>query len=79
MPMPMQQPVFAPVPATNNNGCSTALVVVGIILGVIVLVIIIIAIVVTKADNTTDYNSGRSLPASVLRLDQLPPAGDGLL
>ncbi|MET9612472.1 protein kinase domain-containing protein [Kitasatospora indigofera] len=80
-PMPMQQPVFAPVAATNNNGCSTALVVVGIILGVIVLVIIIIAIVVTKADNTTDYNSGRSLPvtASVLQPGQLPPAGGGLL
>ncbi|MFC8451971.1 protein kinase [Kitasatospora sp. NPDC057223] len=81
MPMPMQQqPVFAPRPAASNSGCSTALVVVGIILGVIVLVVIIIAIVATKADSTTGYGS---LPAPstavTLHLDALPGDGGALL
>ncbi|MFI9327659.1 protein kinase [Kitasatospora sp. NPDC052868] len=71
-PMPMPAPPFQPAPASNSNGCSTALVIVGIIVGVIVLAIIIIAIVVTKAQNdssgkSTSRYTGQS--ATVLHLD----------
>ncbi len=48
MPAPPFQP--QPVPASNSGGCSTALVIIGIIVGVIVLAVIIIAIVVNRAE-----------------------------
>jgi serine/threonine-protein kinase len=62
-PMPMQVPPpapFTPVKANGNSGCTTALVVVGVIVGLFVLVIIIIAIVATKTTSTTGYSG---LPA----------------
>ncbi|GAA1275124.1 hypothetical protein GCM10009665_73000 [Kitasatospora nipponensis] len=79
-PMPMQVPQGAPyapprpVPA-NNSGCSTALVVIGVVVGLIVLVGIIIAIVATKT--TSDYSGAPGLPTTVVRLveTQGPPAG----
>ncbi|WP_083976848.1 protein kinase domain-containing protein [Kitasatospora azatica] len=69
-PAPMPRPVvpqapYAPVKANNNNGCSTALVVVGVIIGLIVLIVIIIAIVATKTSSST------SLPALPTVLSQL--------
>ncbi|WP_406201375.1 protein kinase [Kitasatospora sp. NBC_01560] len=80
-PPPQPMPPFQPVPASNSGGCSTALVIVGIIVGVIVLAIIIIAIVVTKAEKNTStskstYGSGRS--AVVLQVDT-PADRNGLL
>ncbi len=63
MPLPNQGPAQymppRPVPA-NNSGCSTALVVVGVIIGLIVLIVIIIAIVASKSGTTT---TGAPLPA----------------
>ncbi|MFJ9946410.1 protein kinase [Kitasatospora sp. NPDC091207] len=78
-PQPMPAP-FQPAPASNSGGCSTALVIVGIIIGVIVLAIIIIAIVVTKAEKDSGTKSSRSAerPATVLHLDDLPDR-NGLL
>jgi serine/threonine-protein kinase len=72
-PAPMQVPVvqpgaFAPVKENRGNGCSTALVVVGVIVGVIVLFIIIIAIVATKSQ---DSSSG--LPTLTTHVAQLLP------
>ncbi|MFE0460059.1 protein kinase [Kitasatospora sp. NPDC058965] len=70
-PMPMQAPQpapYAPVKA-NNNGCSTALVVVGVIIGLIVLIIIIIAIVATR---TTSSTSLPALQAVVAQLHSGP-------
>ncbi|MEU6233269.1 protein kinase [Kitasatospora sp. NPDC047058] len=81
-PMPQPMPPFQPVPASSSSGgCSTALVIVGIIIGVIVLAIIIIAIVVTKAEKTTKSGSttyGSSGAATVLYLDT-PVDRNGLL
>ncbi|MFF1907436.1 protein kinase [Kitasatospora sp. NPDC058218] len=74
-PMPTQ---FQPAPASNSGGCSTALVIVGIIIGVIVLAIIIIAIVVTKAEKDTKSSRSAERPATVLHLDDLPDR-NGLL
>jgi serine/threonine-protein kinase len=69
MQMPMAQPGgFAPVKESGSSGCSTALVVVGVIIGVIVLIIIIIAIVVTKTDS-----SSSSLPSLTTHVAQLLP------
>ncbi|PYC87493.1 serine/threonine protein kinase [Streptomyces tateyamensis] len=64
MPMPTQ---FAPVKANSNSGCSTALVVVGVIVGLIVLVVIILAIVATRTTGSS------SLPAVQTVLTQLHP------
>ncbi|MFF7637117.1 protein kinase [Kitasatospora sp. NPDC008050] len=70
-PMPQAVPYAPPRPVkANNSGCSTALVVVGVIIGVIVLLIIIIAIV---AKSSTDSTSQPPLPSQVSRLD--PAAG----
>ncbi|MGF1431982.1 protein kinase domain-containing protein [Kitasatospora sp. LaBMicrA B282] len=56
-PMPMQQAgPYAQRPAlvkADNRGCSTALVVVGVIIGLIVLLVIIIAIVATRSSQST--------------------------
>ncbi|MCX4754060.1 protein kinase domain-containing protein [Kitasatospora purpeofusca] len=73
-PHPMPAPPFQPqpVPASNSGGCSTALVIIGIIVGVIVLAVIIIAIVVNRAEDTTKSGSTRGVSGAavtVLRLD----------
>ncbi|WP_082526396.1 protein kinase [Kitasatospora sp. MBT63] len=69
-PGPMQPGPYGPRPANSNNGCSTALIVVGVIVGVIVLAVVIVAIVAAKdKTNTTDtdpYGAGR--PAVTLDL-----------
>ncbi|MFJ8040088.1 protein kinase [Kitasatospora sp. NPDC096147] len=86
-PMPHQQPGFPQPqppfpqqfarPQTQNNGCSTALVVVGVIIGVIVLAVVIVAIVVAKQEKEkldqygNPYVTG-SRPASVLHLPEPP-------
>ncbi|WP_380277574.1 protein kinase [Kitasatospora purpeofusca] len=81
-PQPMPAPPFQPAPASNSGGCSTALVIVGIIVGVIVLAVIIIAIVVNRAerDNTKSGSGSRvsGQTATVLRLDG-PADRNGLL
>ncbi|PJN21009.1 serine/threonine protein kinase [Kitasatospora sp. CB02891] len=55
MPGPMTgpMPMAYPPPANNSNGCSTALIVVGVIVGVIVLAIIIVAIAVAGSTTGT--------------------------
>ncbi|MCX4686845.1 protein kinase [Kitasatospora purpeofusca] len=73
-PHPMPAPPFQPqpVPASNSGGCSTALVIIGIIVGVIVLAVIIIAIVVNRAEDTSKSGSTRGVSGAavtVLRLD----------
>ncbi|MFB7472770.1 protein kinase [Kitasatospora sp. NPDC056184] len=81
-PHPMPAPPFQPAPASNSGGCSTALVIVGIIVGVIVLAVIIIAIVVNRAerDSTKSGSSTRvsGQIATVLHLDG-PADRNGLL
>ncbi|MFE7191254.1 protein kinase [Kitasatospora sp. NPDC057541] len=80
-PHPMPAPPFQPAPASSGGGCSTALVIVGIIVGVIVLAVIIIAIVVNRAerDTKTGPNSRVSgQTTTVLRLDG-PADRNGLL
>ncbi|MDH6111814.1 serine/threonine protein kinase [Kitasatospora sp. MAP12-15] len=82
-PMPQQAGPFVPQrPAqTGTSGCSTALVVLGVIIGLIVLFAIIIAIVASKASNTnssTDQYGGAHQPSSVVsqlsqRSEELPP------
>ncbi|MFE7590316.1 protein kinase [Kitasatospora sp. NPDC057512] len=75
-PMPPYQQPKAP---TSGGGCSTAVVVIGIIVGVLVLAGIIIAIVVNKADEKTGGKfSHADRPAGVLVLD-LPADRNGLL
>ncbi|MGW2543356.1 hypothetical protein ACWC5I_21370, partial [Kitasatospora sp. NPDC001574] len=79
-PQPMPAP-FQPAPASNSGGCSTALVIVGIIVGVIVLAVIIIAIVVNRAKNETAGGSTSRVSertATVLHLDG-PADRNGLL
>ncbi|MFI9269956.1 protein kinase [Kitasatospora sp. NPDC052896] len=61
-PAPYQQ--ARPVPA-NNSGCSTALVVIGVIVGVFVLIVIIAAIVATKAKDNSSTTDGAVRPAVV--------------
>lgn len=63
---PYTAPQFAPQPA-KGNGCSTALVVVGVIIGVIVLAVVIVAIVAAKQEqNRQDdtYGTGASTASS---------------
>ncbi|MFI2607940.1 protein kinase [Kitasatospora sp. NPDC018619] len=70
---PYQQPKAA------GGGCSTAVVVIGIIVGVLVLAGIIIAIVVNKANEKTGGKFGHAQsPAAVLVLDA-PADRNGLL
>ncbi|MCX4747613.1 protein kinase [Kitasatospora sp. NBC_01287] len=75
MPMPMQQPMQQGVqylpPKSDNRGCSTALVVVGVVVGLLVLMIIIIAIVATKSADTSSSGLS-SLPAVAARLSAGP-------
>ncbi|WP_316522320.1 protein kinase domain-containing protein [Kitasatospora brasiliensis] len=74
-PMPPYQQPKAP---TSGGGCSTAVVVVGIIVGVLVLAGIIIAIVVNRAEQKTGTKVGHAeRPAAVLVVD-LPADRDGL-
>ncbi|MFB7616950.1 protein kinase [Kitasatospora sp. NPDC056181] len=77
-PPPQPMPPFQPAPASNSGGCSTALVIVGIIIGVIVLAIIIIAIVVTKSEKSTGTTKSPRGTAAVLHLD-IPADRNGLL
>ncbi|WP_354641538.1 protein kinase domain-containing protein [Kitasatospora camelliae] len=71
-PVPQPGPAFAPQPANNNSGCSTALIVVGVIIGVIVLACIIVAIAAASDENkSSTYGAPR--PAVVL---DLGPADD---
>jgi serine/threonine-protein kinase len=63
------QPVFTPQPAANNNsGCSTALVVVGVIIGVIVLAVIIVGIVAAKKEKANTGTYGSSAPVTSVYL-----------
>jgi serine/threonine-protein kinase len=65
-PMPAQPGPFAPKPPTSNaNGCSTALVVVGVIFGVIVLAVIIVLIAAAKGEQKNNQYSGAPAPASI--------------
>ncbi|RKT16797.1 serine/threonine-protein kinase [Streptomyces sp. 1114.5] len=86
-PFPQQQPMPQPMPpyqqpkAPSGGGCSTAVVVVGIIIGVLVLAGIIIAIVVNNADKKTNgkfSHAGGERPADVRVLD-LPADRNGLV
>ncbi|MEV7782934.1 protein kinase [Kitasatospora sp. NPDC088351] len=80
-PQPMPAPPFQPAPASGGNGCSTALVIIGIIVGVIVLAVIIIAIVVNRAEKDAGSGTGTrgaERTAAVLRLDG-PADRNGLL
>ncbi|MGW3075220.1 MULTISPECIES: protein kinase domain-containing protein [unclassified Kitasatospora] len=75
-PMPPYQQPKAP---SGGGGCSTAVVVIGIIVGVLVLAGIIIAIVVNKANEKSGGKLGHAdRPANVLVLD-LPADRNGLL
>ncbi|MFG2904192.1 protein kinase [Kitasatospora sp. NPDC048286] len=75
-PMPPYQQPKAP---SGGGGCSTAVVVIGIIVGVLVLAGIIIAIVVNKANERSGGKLGHAdRPADVLVLD-LPADRIGLL
>ncbi|MEV6211768.1 protein kinase [Kitasatospora sp. NPDC051914] len=75
-PMPAQPGPFVakPQPANNNAGCSTALVVVGVIFGVIVLAVIIVLIAAAKGEQNKNstYGSNSSAPvvSQVLELPQ---------
>ncbi|GAB2688845.1 protein kinase domain-containing protein [Kitasatospora kifunensis] len=73
-PMPQAVPYLPPQPVKSGNGCSTALVVVGVVIGVIVLMIIIIAIVATKSGSSS---SEPRLPSQVSRLDRSAGPGAG--
>ncbi|MFF8769924.1 protein kinase [Kitasatospora sp. NPDC015120] len=80
-PHPMPAPPFQPAPASNSGGCSTALVIIGIIVGVIVLAVIIIAIVVNRAERDTKSGPASRVSgptATVLHLDG-PADRNGLL
>ncbi|MFF2541213.1 protein kinase [Kitasatospora sp. NPDC058063] len=78
-PPPQPMPPYQQPKAPTGGGCSTAVVVIGIIVGVLVLAGIIIAIVVNKADVKTGgkYSHGER-PANVLVAD-LPADRNGLL
>ncbi|MFJ5230286.1 protein kinase [Kitasatospora sp. NPDC088391] len=58
-PFPQQPHVPGPLPyrppAGNSNGCSTALIVVGVVFGVIILAIIIVAIAVSGGTGSSGY------------------------
>ncbi|WP_407912950.1 protein kinase domain-containing protein [Kitasatospora sp. NE20-6] len=78
-PMPSQQRPFVAKPqAPNNNaGCSTALVVVGVIFGVILLAGIIVMIAAVKGEQNkgTDYGSSSSSARSAAVAGELPRDG----
>ncbi|MFD9129242.1 protein kinase [Kitasatospora sp. NPDC059571] len=77
-PMPVQPGPFAPKPAqTNNSGCSTALVVVGVILGVIVLAVIIVAIAAAKGEQKSNdpYSGAPAFRTVATRVADLPQDG----
>ncbi|MFE6052134.1 protein kinase [Kitasatospora sp. NPDC056446] len=77
-PPPQPMPPYQQ-PKPSGGGCSTAVVVVGIIVGVLVLAGIIIAIVVNNADKKTNGKfSHADRPANVLVAD-LPADRNGLL
>ncbi|GAA2739560.1 MULTISPECIES: protein kinase domain-containing protein [Kitasatospora] len=76
---PMPGPQFTPTRTANNGGCSTALIVVGVIVGVIVLAVVIVAIAATAGSkSTTDNPYGAPRPATVLDLGG-SAQGDGLI
>ncbi|MEV7775153.1 protein kinase [Kitasatospora sp. NPDC086791] len=78
-PQPHRVPPYQQPKAPGGGGCSTVLVVVGIIIGVLVLAGIIIAIVVNNADKKTGGKfSHADRPANVLVVD-LPADRNGLL
>ncbi|MFD8785144.1 protein kinase [Kitasatospora sp. NPDC059599] len=78
-PPPQQMPPYQQPKAPGGGGCSTVVVVVGIIIGVLVLAGIIIAIVVDNADKKTGGKfSHADRPANVLVVD-LPADRNGLL
>ncbi|PBC78660.1 serine/threonine protein kinase [Streptomyces sp. TLI_235] len=77
-PMPAQPGPFVakPQPANNNAGCSTALVVVGVIFGVIVLAVIIVLIAAAKGEqNKGNSYSSSSLGPVASRMLELPQDG----
>ncbi|MDH6120045.1 protein kinase [Kitasatospora sp. GAS204B] len=78
MPGPLQQGApYQQPPAlvkADNRGCSTALVVVGVIIGLIVLMVIIIAIVATRSTDTSSSGLPH-LPAVVAQLSPGPDLG----
>ncbi|MDH6134563.1 serine/threonine protein kinase [Kitasatospora sp. MAA4] len=83
-PPPMQQAgPYAPqrpVAPSGTNGCSTALVIIGVIIGLIVLVAIIIAIVASKTTNTNSTDGGTygSAPRPAAVVAPLSPGSGGL-
>ncbi|MFJ1753747.1 protein kinase [Kitasatospora sp. NPDC088134] len=54
-PLPGPGPLPYRPPASNSNGCSTALIVVGVVFGVIILAIIIVAIAVSGNTGSSGY------------------------
>ncbi|MEV4612363.1 protein kinase [Kitasatospora sp. NPDC049258] len=70
VPGPIGPGPYGPGQVKPNNGCSTALIVVGVIVGVIVLAVVIVAIAAAQAEK--DKNNGNSYgaprPAVVLDL-----------
>ncbi|RKE20253.1 serine/threonine protein kinase [Streptomyces sp. TLI_171] len=65
-PAPFPQQAHTPVPGpltvpyqapASGNGCSTALIVVGVIVGVVILAIIIVAIAVAGSNSSSDYGA----------------------
>ncbi|WP_329566126.1 protein kinase domain-containing protein [Kitasatospora sp. NBC_01266] len=70
-PGPYQQPALV---KADNRGCSTALVVVGVIIGLVVLMVIIIAIVVTKSNDNTSTGLPE-LPTVLAQLSAGRPLG----
>ncbi|MEU9073694.1 protein kinase [Kitasatospora sp. NPDC004745] len=80
-PPPQPMPPYQQPKAPSGGGCSTAVVVVGIIIGVLVLAGIIIAIVVNKAQDKQKAKTGHTTgarPAAVLVVDS-PADRNGLL
>ncbi|MFE4520195.1 protein kinase [Kitasatospora sp. NPDC056783] len=76
-PPPQPMPPYRQ-PKASGGGCSTAVVVVGIIVGVLVLAGIIIAIVVNRAQEKTGKIGHAERPADVLVVER-PADRDGLL
>ncbi|MFJ1705351.1 protein kinase [Kitasatospora sp. NPDC088346] len=59
---------YGPQPPKPNNGCSTALIVVGVIVGVIVLAVVIVAIAAAQAEKDKANTYGAPRPALTLDL-----------